>query len=111
MPRPTKPPACPRTALLRAKARREAIALAADRRAEAEALAIVKRQAIRAAETARDRQAAEFNRRYDAAMARPAAPLNPHHRPHPGARRDGRARALARGWHRGLTGPFGDEEG
>ena len=75
MPRRPKPPACPRRSLLRAKARREAVALAADLRAEAKALASLKRRAAREAGVARAAQADALARRYDAAMARAPAPL------------------------------------
>ena len=76
MPRRTQPPACSRTALLRTKARREALALAADRRAEREAAASAKRKAAAAAQRARAATIAEMERRYYEETARPAPPVS-----------------------------------
>ena len=52
MTRAIKPPASPRLAILRAKARREALALAAELRAEAAARATARRKAAHAARVA-----------------------------------------------------------
>ena len=77
MPRRTKPPASPRRAYWRAKARRESIALAAERRAEDALVAKAKRKAAHAARIARERQVIETEQRYYEAMNRPAAPVTP----------------------------------
>lgn len=77
MPRAPKPPACPRKSLARAKARREAVALRADLRAEAAQRRSARRQAAKLAALARQDAQAALARRYDEAMARPAPAPSP----------------------------------
>ena len=77
MPRAVRPPASPRRSYWRAKARREAIALAIEARAESRRMEQVKRQLARQARFAREEAGRELERRYYEAMARPPAPVTP----------------------------------
>ena len=73
MPRRIKPPASPALSLMRAKAQRERIKLAGERRAKAKRLAHIKKTNARTAREAREDAAYEAQRRWQARAAAEAA--------------------------------------